>query len=469
MQPLSLAEARWWARAGLFAALALVLGYIETFIPLPVPVPGVKLGLANVAVLVAFALLDARAAAVVALVKVLATGFLFGNPLMMAYSFAGTLLAFAAMAGLMRVRGLSVVLVAVVAAIAHNAGQLVVASVLLGTPLVWASAPVLVVAACATGAASGAVVRFTLQCLGGAGANRDDVAKATWRRVGNRGDAESPAQAANGPRGVDAADERSRSAVSEKAPAGAPFLVALDVRFKLLFLVALVICALHARSALSLAACLATSLALAVAARVDGRRLLKAAGPLVTVVVFTVVMQVLYFQQGTVLFAVAGLSVTSEALIAAARLVAGLACMLTASVAFMRCTSVDDLVAALDWSLGPLRAIGVQTGGFMLSLSLALRFVPVLVGDFGRLKAAHAARGVEFEGGLRARLRAYAHLFAPLARSSLRRSDTLAEAVVSRCFTASSRLARPRACAFGAREAACVLAAFMLVVVTFAL
>lgn len=160
-------EARRWARIGVLAALALVFGYVETFIPLPVPVPGVKLGLANIVVLVALALLDAKSAAIVALVKVLAAGFLFGNPLMMLYSAGGTALAFGVMAALMQVRGLSLVLVAVVGAVFHNVGQLAVASVVLGTPLVWATAPVLVVAACATGALSGAATRYTLTCLEG--------------------------------------------------------------------------------------------------------------------------------------------------------------------------------------------------------------------------------------------------------------------------------------------------------------
>ena len=164
---LSLDEARWWARVGVLAALALVLGYIETFIVLPVPVPGVKLGLGNIAVLVALALLDERAAAVVALLKVLAAGFIFGNPLTMAYSFVGTLLAFAVMAALMRIRGVSVVLVAMFGAVFHNIGQLVVAQVVLGTPLVWASAPLLVLAACVTGALTGIATRATLACLEG--------------------------------------------------------------------------------------------------------------------------------------------------------------------------------------------------------------------------------------------------------------------------------------------------------------
>ena len=160
-------EVRVWARIGVLSALALVLGYVETFIPLPVPIPGVKLGLANIAILMALVMVDIRSAAVVALVKVLVSGFLFGNPLMMLYSTGGTVLAFAGMAGLSRIRGLSIVLVAMVGAILHNTGQLAVAVLVLGTSLVWAAAPFLVVAACITGALSGMAARYALSCFEG--------------------------------------------------------------------------------------------------------------------------------------------------------------------------------------------------------------------------------------------------------------------------------------------------------------
>lgn len=164
---MTLEEAKTWARVGVLAALALVLSYIETFIPLPVPVPGVKLGLANVIVLVALVVLDVRSAALVAVVKVLAAGFLFGSPMMIAYSAAGTVLAFGTMALMVRVPGLSMLIVAIAGAILHNVGQLCVAMLVLGTPLVWASAPVLVLAACFTGALSGVATRYTLLCLEG--------------------------------------------------------------------------------------------------------------------------------------------------------------------------------------------------------------------------------------------------------------------------------------------------------------
>lgn len=157
-----------WARVGVLSALALVLSYIETFIPLPITIPGIKLGLANVVVLMAFALLPGKGAWCVALIKVLAAGFLFGNPVMMLYSAAGTIAACCVMALLMRIPNASVVLVAVFAAMAHNAGQLFVASVMLGTQLVWVNAPFLAVTACVTGVLSGVCAQYAITCAKGA-------------------------------------------------------------------------------------------------------------------------------------------------------------------------------------------------------------------------------------------------------------------------------------------------------------
>ena len=110
------------ARVSLLSAVALVLSYLETMIPLPVALPGVKLGLANVAVAVALFSLDTRSAAAVAVVKVFASGLLFGSPMMLAYSLGGTALAFMGMAAMSAVPGMGLVPVSMVAAILHNAG-----------------------------------------------------------------------------------------------------------------------------------------------------------------------------------------------------------------------------------------------------------------------------------------------------------------------------------------------------------
>ncbi len=157
--PLSLDDARRWALVGILSAFALALSYAETFVPIPIPVPGVKLGLANAVILAALIMTDLKSALCIALIKVLASGFLFGSPIMMTYSAAGTLLATMIMALVAKLSNVGMVPVAMVGAIFHNVGQLLIASVMLQTTLVWLSAPLLFATACLTGIITGLLAR----------------------------------------------------------------------------------------------------------------------------------------------------------------------------------------------------------------------------------------------------------------------------------------------------------------------
>lgn len=74
---------------GLFAALAILMGYVEFMIPVPVPIPGVKLGLANVIVIIMLYFMDAKSAFFVSLIRVLLSGLLFAGFAGMLYSMAG--------------------------------------------------------------------------------------------------------------------------------------------------------------------------------------------------------------------------------------------------------------------------------------------------------------------------------------------------------------------------------------------
>lgn len=155
------------ALTSLLSAVALVLSYLEAMIPLPVSLPGVKLGLANVAVAVGLVLDGPVTGAAVALVKALASGLLFGSPMMLAYSLGGTALAYLGMLALSRVPGMGLVPVCMLGAILHNVGQLAVAALALGTPAVFASLPPLAVAACATGSLTGGVAQAAVRSLSG--------------------------------------------------------------------------------------------------------------------------------------------------------------------------------------------------------------------------------------------------------------------------------------------------------------
>ena len=162
MEMVDIEHTRRLARVSLLCACALVLSYLETMIPLPVAVPGIKLGLANVAVVVALYTLDAKSAGAVALVKVFASGFLFGSPMMLVYSLGGTVLAFIGMVALAAVPGVGLVPVSMLAAVLHNVGQLGVAAMALQTPAVFINLGVLGVAACVTGGITGAVAEGAL-------------------------------------------------------------------------------------------------------------------------------------------------------------------------------------------------------------------------------------------------------------------------------------------------------------------
>ena len=139
------------------SALALVLGFVETMIALPIVLPGMKLGLANAAVLIAIFAYDVPLAACIALVKVLATGLVFGSPIMMAYSVTGTLFAFAGMLVCKSVANDAVVFASMIAAVLHNVGQVLVAWLMLGSASIVFALPPLALAACFTGAFVGMV------------------------------------------------------------------------------------------------------------------------------------------------------------------------------------------------------------------------------------------------------------------------------------------------------------------------
>lgn len=120
---------------GVFASLALLLSYVEFLLPpLFVAVPGIKLGLPNVAILFVLYYAGLREAIGVSFVRVLLSAMLFGNAMTLAYSLAGAALSLLVMAVLKRCNILSPLGVSASGAVAHNVGQTIVAVILLDTP-----------------------------------------------------------------------------------------------------------------------------------------------------------------------------------------------------------------------------------------------------------------------------------------------------------------------------------------------
>ncbi len=97
-------------------------------------------------------------------------------------------------------------------------------------------------------------------------------------------------------------------------------------------------------------------------------------------------------------------------------------------------TSPIEMTDALDRMLAPLKKIGLPTHEFVLLMTLALRFIPILLEEADRIQKAQMSRGVTFEGNLIQRIKSVIPLLIPLFISVFRRADDLALAMDSRCY-----------------------------------
>ena len=118
----------------LFTAVSLVLSYIEAILP-PIwsAVPGIKIGLANIIIIVVLYRFSLKEAAAVSLVRLLALALLFGNFMTFIYSLAGAVLSLAVMSAFKKISWFSMVGVSVTGGVFHNLGQILVAMFLLET------------------------------------------------------------------------------------------------------------------------------------------------------------------------------------------------------------------------------------------------------------------------------------------------------------------------------------------------
>lgn len=140
----------------LMAGLALGIYALESLIPPIIPIPGVKLGLANAVSLVCLYILGARETLAVISVRVVISSVLFSNPVSMLFSLCGALLSFAVMLCLKKIMDeANIWAISIFAALAHNIGQLILAVVITGELNLWYYFLVLSLSAIVSGAFTG--------------------------------------------------------------------------------------------------------------------------------------------------------------------------------------------------------------------------------------------------------------------------------------------------------------------------
>lgn len=148
---------------GVFTALALIFSYVETLIPISFGIPGMKLGLANVAVVIAMFKMNMREVYLLSVARVVLAGFLFGNLFSILYSLAGGLLSLTMMLLLRKTNRFSIYGMSMAGGVFHNIGQLIMAVFVLESFSIAYYVPVLMISGLITGMVIGIISNATLQ------------------------------------------------------------------------------------------------------------------------------------------------------------------------------------------------------------------------------------------------------------------------------------------------------------------
>ncbi len=150
---------------GVFTALGLILSYVELLIPIQFGIPGIKLGLANLLIVIMLYKSGVKEALLLSIVRIVLSGFMFSNMFSIIYSLAGGILSLAVMSFFKRKGNFSVIGVSISGGISHNVGQLIVAMVVVNTFRIGYYFPILLIAGVITGLLIGIVSSEVLKRL----------------------------------------------------------------------------------------------------------------------------------------------------------------------------------------------------------------------------------------------------------------------------------------------------------------
>ena len=150
---------------GVYTALALIFSYVETLLPINFGIPGVKLGLANLIVVIALYKMSAKEAYILSIIRIVLSGFIFANLFSILYSLAGGLLSLLVMTFLKKTNLFSIVGVSMAGGVFHNVGQLIMAIIVLESLNIAYYFPVLIVSGILTGILIGFIANEMLKRL----------------------------------------------------------------------------------------------------------------------------------------------------------------------------------------------------------------------------------------------------------------------------------------------------------------
>jgi energy-coupling factor transport system permease protein len=241
----------------------------------------------------------------------------------------------------------------------------------------------------------------------------------------------------------------------------------MDARVKLVLTVAFIVMLFMADNLYGLLISIAFTVLSFAISRIPPSLMAKSLKPIIPLVIFTAVLNLLFVRTGSVLFKWQFLIITREGIDAAIFMSVRVVSLIVGSSLLTYTTSPIELTDALERLLSPLKKLKVPVHQIAMIMTIALRFIPTLLEETDKIMSAQKARGSDLDTGtIPERIRGLLPIFIPLFVSSFRRAEELAVAMECRCYHGGDGRTRMKQMKTGWRDwAGCVYTAVFIAAV----
>lgn len=236
---------------------------------------------------------------------------------------------------------------------------------------------------------------------------------------------------------------------------GNSLLHRLDPRAKMICLLLSLTVLLMARTPAAMLSLLAGTITLAALSRLSVKDLLGSIKPLLPILIFAFVLNLFIpGEKDKLIFQWQFLQISQESLINAVLISFRVGALVMLSNLFLSLTTsamqLTDGFAAL---MKPLSYIGVPVQDIAMMMSIALRFVPILLEETDKIMKAQTSRGADYDtGGLIKRVKGFVTVLVPLFISAFRRADALAQAMEARAYRSGAKRGKLRPLRYGKED-----------------
>ena len=209
----------------------------------------------------------------------------------------------------------------------------------------------------------------------------------------------------------------------------------MDARIKIIMTAVFIVMLFAANSVWGLLVGIAFTILTFIISKIPGKLMLKSLKPIVPIIIFTAILNLLFIRTGKAYFEWKFLKITDEGVDTAVFMMIRIICLIVGTSLLTYTTSPIDLTDAIERLLSPLKKIKVPVHELAMMMTIALRFIPTLIEETDKIMSAQKARGADMEtGSLIQKAKALIPVLIPLFVASFRHAEELGLAMECRCY-----------------------------------